>query len=173
MPGNTMARRVRAAGRAFGAAASAAGMAALPGKKALHGHAASVECAEAWGWTCSVALEAALRLSEPAAPRWDAGVGLCRTDGAPDEVIVWIEPHPASSTGAVGEMLAKLDWLKAKLLQRGFAGFRELTVAAQRHGAAYRWLARTGAIRIRPGTREHRQLVKAGLGMPQRHLTLP
>jgi hypothetical protein len=88
-------------------------------------------------------------------------------------MIVWIESHPASSTGNVAEMLHKLDWLKAKLQQPAFAGLQALTEVTQRSGSAYRWLARTGPVRIRPGSREYRQLIKAGLRMPARNLVLP
>jgi hypothetical protein len=155
------------------AAAASAEITTLPGKGALHRDASAVECQAGWGWSHSVDLEAAYITSEPNAPRWDAGVGLRRIDSDADELAVWIEPHPASSTGTVAEMLRKLEWLKAKLRLPAFAGFQALTVRAQQGGSAFRWLARTGTVRVRPGSREHRQLIKAGLGMPERRLSLP
>lgn len=167
------ARRGRSAAREFAAVAAAAGIEALRGKAALHAHAAAVDCTAAWSFSGSVDLDAAFAASQPDAPRWDAGIGLHRTGADADALIVWIEPHPASSTGHVAEMLHKLDWLKAKLKSAEFAGLRRLTEAAERRGRAYRWLARTGAIRIRPNSREHRLLIKAGLTMPARHLTVP
>lgn len=158
---------------AFLAAAAQAGIDVRPGKSALHGHAAAVECTAPWAWSRSVDLDAVFGAAEPNAAVWDAGVGLHRTDRAFEEIVVWIEPHPASSTGTVGQMLNKLDWLKAKLSTVEFTGLRALTERSQRHGSAFRWLARTGRIRIRAGSREHRLLIKAGLGMPSRHLTVP
>lgn len=158
---------------AFMAAAAQAAIETLPGKSALHANAAGVECTAAWAWSRSVDLDAAFGAVEPNAAVWDAGIGLHRRDRAFEEIVVWIEPHPASSTGTVGQMLNKLDWLKAKLSAVQFTGFRALTEGSQRRGSAFRWLARTGRIRIRPGSREHRQLIKAGLGMPSRHLTVP
>jgi len=166
-------RRSRGSGAAVEAAASAAGMATLPGKSALHGDARAAACAAPWDWSRSVDLDAGLRAFDPNAARWDAGLGLYRVDASPEEMVIWVEPHPASSTGNVADVLRKLEWLKARLREPAFSGFRELTRVALRHGPAYRWLARTGAIRVRAGTREQRLLVKAGLGMPQRHLLLP
>jgi hypothetical protein len=173
MSGTARAGRGRVSGRAFQAAQVQAGIAAMPGKAALHGYTGTVDCRAPWLWSLSVDMDTAFAASEPHAPRWDAGVGLSRTDRRSDEMIIWIEAHPASSTGAVAEMLSKLGWLQSKLRLPSFAGFRALTQAAQTHGVAYRWLARTGAIHIRPGSREHRLLIRAGLGMPRRRLTLP
>ena len=89
---------------------------------------------------------------------------------AGQELLVWLEAHPASSTGEVQKMLDKLAWLKAKLAQPDFDGLRTL----EHKVSAYRWLAMTGAIRILPNSRrEARRLAQAGLSSPQRHVELP
>lgn len=59
-------------------------------------------------------LEAAHRAAEPGAPFWDYGIGLKRSEDG-EEVAVWIEPHPASSSGDVDAMIAKVSWLSGKL----------------------------------------------------------
>lgn len=160
--------------QAFAAAAAQAGIEALPGKSALRSSASAVECSTGWHWSSSVDLDDAFGEAEPNAAVWDAGIGLRRNAAAVDEIVVWIEPHPASSTDTVRQMLNKLDWLKSKLKTAPFSGFRMLTERSQRHGQpAFRWLSRTGHIRIRAGSREHRQLIRAGIGMPSRHLTVP
>lgn len=159
--------------QAFEAAAAQAGIATLPGKSALRSSAPAVECASGWHWSRSVDLDVAFGAAEPNAAVWDAGIGLRRNGAAFEEIVVWIEPHPASSTGTVRQMLSKLDWLKSKLRSAPFSGFRALTEKSQRQGLAFRWLSRTGHIRIRAGSKEHRQLIRVGLGMPSRHLTVP
>ncbi|MEN9368603.1 MAG: hypothetical protein RL489_2961 [Pseudomonadota bacterium] len=117
--------------------------------------------------TASVDLDACLLASEPTAARWDYGIGVRGESG--QESLVWLEAHPASSTGEVQKMLDKLAWLKDKLNQPAFAHLRRL----EHEVSAYRWLAMTGAIRILPHSAEARRLAKAGLSSPQRRVELP
>lgn len=56
----------------------------------------------------SVAVDAALKAPQPNAARWDYLIGQNRSGGA---FLYWIEVHPASSTGNIREMEAKLNWL--------------------------------------------------------------
>lgn len=56
----------------------------------------------------SVNVDAALQASQPNAARWDYVVGHKRGS---KEQAHWIEVHSAASTGNIGEVAAKLDWL--------------------------------------------------------------
>lgn len=56
----------------------------------------------------SVNVDAALQPIEPNAARWDYLVGQKQGHG---EHLHCIEVHPAGSTGNIGEVEAKLDWL--------------------------------------------------------------
>ena len=81
-------------------------------------------------FTASVDMDAAFSPTEPDAHRWDFGPGV-QAPGQP-ECAVWVEPHSAASTGEVKTMLAKLDWLQAKLQQPAFAQLQALTQACAR-----------------------------------------
>ena len=70
-------------------------------------------------------------------------------------------------------MLAKLEWLTAKLRRPEFAKLQALTDAARLSGIAFRWLAMSGDICIRPGTSQARRLALRGLAAPTRHVALP
>jgi len=122
--------------------------------------------------TASIDIDSHFHATEPTASRWDYGLGL-RTESG-DELMVWLEPHPASSTGEVQKMLDKLVWLKNKLAQPTFDGLRVLELTSlRRQIVLYRWLALTGSIRILPNSKEARRLTRAGLSQPQRHVQLP
>lgn len=56
----------------------------------------------------SVNVDAALQAAQPNAARWDYVVG--ERQGQ-QECLHWIEVHPASSTGNIDEIKAKLSWL--------------------------------------------------------------
>ena len=62
----------------------------------------------------SVDVETALTATHPIANRWDYGIGYRPTNLA-DEVVYWVEVHPAGSDGAVNVVLAKLAWLQSWL----------------------------------------------------------
>lgn len=154
----------------FASAAARAGLLAHSGKGALDSSYRSMVEASA-SFTASLDMDEAFLHSEPQAPRWDYGLGIAEAGDI--EKAFWLEPHPASSTGEVQRMLAKLEWLKAKLALPQFAELRQLT---QRAGAAgnpvYIWL-HSGANRILPNSREARLLASKGLSLPRRHVTLP
>lgn len=115
----------------------------------------------------SVDMDAAFCAAEPNAARWDYGLGL----GSGTEWVCWVEPHPASSTNQVAKMLAKLDWLEAKLQQPTFADFARLTRQAKLNQAAvYVWIY-DGANRISANSREARALALRGVTLPKRHVT--
>lgn len=71
-------------------------------------------------------------------------------------------------------MIAKLNWLKAKLNSPEFAALRTLTdVSVEKSGLPYRWLATDGTIRITANSNEARMLARHGLDMPRRSVDLP
>ncbi|MCI0494056.1 hypothetical protein L0Z72_03545 [candidate division KSB1 bacterium] len=59
----------------------------------------------------SVDVDSALCEMFPNKPRWDYAIGI-KYDLTSDRAI-WIEVHPASSTGEVNVVIAKLRWLKS------------------------------------------------------------
>jgi hypothetical protein len=166
-------RRSRAApaGRAFVQAAQRASLACQPGKQAIGAAYRNVITASREArLTGSVDLDAAFVRTEPAAPRWDYGVGV-QAGGV--ELAIWIEPHPAASAREVDVMLNKLRWFKAKLDEPPFVELKALTAAASRGGIIpFCWLT-SSSIHVRHGSREARQLAQAGLRFPARHLSLP
>jgi hypothetical protein len=155
----------------FALACQQANLTAQPGKQAMKGaERDSVELEGKGRWTHSVDLDGAHAKSEAQSPRWDYGLGLRRQGAA--ECAVWVEPHPANSTGEVEKMLAKLRWLQAKLKQPAYAKLAALTQdASQQNLPVYVWLC-SGGCTIRPGTREAHLLAKAGLHGPRRQLKL-
>ena len=56
----------------------------------------------------SVDVEKALKPTQPQAHTWDYMIGVHEGDGTR---IHWIEVHPASSTGNIAEVEAKMNWL--------------------------------------------------------------
>lgn len=155
----------------FRKSAADAGLSSESGLKAVQKvYRRAIVCGSDYEFTGSCDLDAAFAASEPQATRWDYGIGIRWGE---EEMAVWIEPHPASSTGEVAAMLAKLGWLKAKLAQVDFAKLRGMTRAAQQAHTAYHWLAATGRIRIPPQGPERLKLAKAGLAFPTRFLRLP
>jgi len=115
----------------------------------------------------SVDMDAAFCAAEPNAARWDYGLGL----GNGAEWVCWVEPHPASSTSQVAKILAKLDWLEAKLLQPAFADFAQLTRQAKlNQSLVYVWLYE-GANRISANSREARALALRGVALPKRQVS--
>lgn len=156
----------------FEGAATAAGLKVLPGKSAVKGqYQPGIAVGPGLSFTASVDIDLDCQAAEPQANRWDYGLGLRNQKG--EEFAVWIEPHPASSTGEVAKIIAKLDWLERKLAQPGFKDLKALTQkSAQADVPRFHWLAMTGDIRIRAGSREAALLSKRGLRIPSRHLLL-
>ena len=154
------------ASTAFEKAAQAAGLVAQSGKSAVEGrYRDDITSKNAkTRFTGSVDMDAAFKKAEPSEARWDFGLGVA-LPGAP-ECALWVEPHSAASTGEVKKMLAKLDWLQAKLRQPQFKGLKVLTDACiQQKLRPYHWLA-TAHVAIRPGSREANMLALRGMGLP-------
>jgi len=115
----------------------------------------------------SVDMDATFCAAEPNAARWDYGLGLV----GGTEWVCWVEPHPASSTSQVTKMLAKLDWLEAKLRLPAFADFAQLTRQAKLNQVpVYVWLYE-GANRISVNSREARALALRGVTLPKRQIS--
>lgn len=146
-----------------------AGHSTCTGKQAVKGsHSTLIVAAKGVQLLASWDMDAAYQKQEPQSPRWDYAVAV-QSD---IESLYWVEVHPASSTGQVEEMLAKLKWLQAKLGVPQFKALNQLTNATQvRKIQAFRWLY-TGDNRIRPGSQEARKLARAGLQRPERKITL-
>jgi hypothetical protein len=159
--------------RAFSAAALAAGLEELPGKNAVEGsYRAQIVSSTGCKFTGSVDVDAHFRATEAQSHRWDYGLGLSTVNG--QELVCWVEPHPASSTGEVATMLAKLDWLKKKLDSPAFRHLKAMTYVAGRAGPPFFWLRTVnGECRISAHGKEARLLAKSGLRMPSQLLTLP
>lgn len=157
---------------AFERAAKAAGLQPSEGKGAIkHQYQAGIASSDSFKFTGSVDIDEGCRSAEPESPRWDYGLGMKRS--SENECAIWVEPHPASSTGEVAKIIAKLDWLERKLEQPDFKGLKALTSRAAQAGVLrFHWLAMTGDIRIRPGSREAAILTKRGLRLPTRYLAL-
>ena len=148
----------------FESAATAAGLKPMPGKNAVKSqYQAGITCGPGLRFTASVDIDLDCQAEEPQSNRWDYGLGLKTRKG--EEFAVWVEPHPATSTGEVAKIIAKLDWLEHKLAQPDFKGLETLTQkSAQADVPRFHWLAVTGDIRIRAGSREAALLSKRGLG---------
>lgn len=155
----------------FGKAASSAGVASRAGKGAMKAeYRAAVNVQEEWVHTASVDMDAHFVSSEPNSSRWDYGIGVKRSG---EELAFWIEPHPASSTGEVKSLLAKLAWLKEKLDSPAFEELGDLTDDTRSAGyIPFRWL-HSGSLQITRGSKEARALAQAGMELPSRYLKLP
>lgn len=157
---------------AFGRAAQIAGLDCEVGKDAMENrYRAWVEGkATKTRFTGSVDMDAAYKGREPAANRWDYGLGLSVAAGK--EFAVWVEPHSASSLGEVKTFLAKLDWLQAKLKSDGFEQLKSLTDECHRQGRRpYHWMA-SSHVGIRPGSREANMLSQRGLSLPSTRIVV-
>lgn len=95
----------------------------------------------------SVDIDNATHAKYPTASRWDYVVGY-------NEVLYFIEVHPASSGKNVDEMLAKYNWLKSWLSQNA-------SLLNANPNKKYRWV-RTGKVSI-PTSQATRKLQQAGI----------
>ncbi len=156
----------------FENAAGAAGLTTSVGKSAVKNqYQSGIAVGPGVRFTASLDIDTAFQTSEPQASRWDYGLGLQKKGSG--EMAVWIEPHPASSHSEVSKIIAKLDWLEAKLALPAFKDLKRLTEKSAQAGILrFHWLAMTGDNRIRPGSTEARMLSKRGLRLPSRHLVL-
>jgi hypothetical protein len=152
-------------------AAERAGVAARSGKGAIKAeYRAAIFATPPWTHTESIDLDAHFEHGEPNACRWDYGVGIKH---GTVEFLVWVEPHPASSTGEVKRLVDKVNWLRTKLNTPAFKELSTLTDATVTAGySAYRWL-HAGALQIARGSKEARALARAGVGFPSRQIKMP
>jgi hypothetical protein len=113
---------------------------------------AHITCEEPRILTGSVDVETALNRALPNMPLWDYAVGVQGDQKA--DAIIWIEVHPASSTGEVNTVLSKLNWLKSWLLE----------TAPKLNGLSrkYVWVA-TGAVAFSSNSPQRRRVAHAGL----------
>ena len=109
----------------------------------------------------SVDVDTALSRTVPEAHRWDYAIGV-KGRAAADEV-VWIEVHPASSTGEVESVLRKLQWLKG-WAQSQARGLHDLT-------REYVWVA-TGSVVLSANSPQRRRLAQAGIRFAGSHCEL-
>jgi hypothetical protein len=168
---NTKKAKILTAASQFRKAATSAGIATQAGKGAIKAeYRGCIVARESWTHTESIDVDAHFLGAEPNAPRWDYGVGLKNGN---TELAFWIEPHPASSTGEVKGVIAKILWLKTKLSLATFSHLRDLTEITRRAGHnPYQWL-HAGSLQITRGSREARLLAQAGVAFPRRHIELP
>ena len=158
---------------AFDLAVQAARLTALSGKEAVEGsYRAQITSANGWKFTGSVDMDAHFKATEGQSNRWDYGIGISQANG--QELVCWVEPHPASSTGEVRKMLDKLAWLKEKLDAPAFKKLKAMTHVPGRAGHPFYWLRTlNGECRITAHGKEAKLLAQKGLRMPAQHLTLP
>jgi hypothetical protein len=154
---------------AFIVTVAQAGHSAATGKQAVEGsHRTLIATAKGVRLLGSWDMDAAYRKLEPHSPRWDYALAVQRDR----ECLYWVEVHPASSTGQVDEMLAKLKWVQAKLDEPLFAALNQLTKATQaRELPPFRWLC-TGSYRLGLNSQGLRKLASAGLQAPERKIIL-
>jgi hypothetical protein len=158
---------------AFDTAVRAAGLTALSGKDAVEGsYRAQIVAATGWQCSGSVDMDAHFKATEGQSPRWDYGIGISHANG--QDLVCWVEPHPASSTGEVTKMLEKLAWLKGKLDTVAFKKLKAMTYVSGRVGHPFYWLRTVnGQCRITAHGKEAKLLAKSGLRMPSQHLIMP
>ena len=110
----------------------------------------------------SVDLDSALKKQYPNDRRWDYGVGWRPANGR-DEMVYWIEIHPANSA-EIDVVLAKLVWLKDWL--RREAGHLD------RMKAAFVWVS-SGKTTLTPNAPQRKKMTLAGLQQKGRHFCIP
>ncbi|WP_133066284.1 hypothetical protein [Acidovorax kalamii] len=157
---------------AFEKAVIAAGLTVATGKTAVDNrYRGQIEGKSAnTRFTGSLDMDLAFKLVEARSNRWDFGLGVLPP--GKKEFAVWVEPHSASSLGEVKIVLAKLDWLQAKLKQPAFAQLKALTDACREQGhQPFRWMA-TAHVGIRPGSREANMLAARGMSPPSARVVI-
>lgn len=157
----------------FDSAAGDAGLVPKAGKEAVEGsYRAQIQVTKGGVFTGSVDVDGHFRPTEPQSHRWDYGIGIQLTNG--QELVCWVEPHPASSTGQVSKMLEKLAWLKSKLDTPAFKKLKDMTQASGHTGSPYFWLRTvSGECRISANSKEARLLALHGMRMPTQQVALP
>lgn len=157
----------------FHSTAFEAGLLPKAGKEAVEGsYRAQIQVSKGGSFTGSVDVDGHFKTAEPQSHRWDYGIGVQLTNG--QELVCWVEPHPASSTSQVSKMLEKLAWLKSKLDTPAFKKLKDMTQASGHTGSPYYWLRTvSGECRISANSKEARLLALHGLRMPTQQVTLP
>ena len=84
--------------------------------------------------TVSIDIDSALAPEQPNAARWDYGIGCRQGD---DELVHWVEVHPASGRSNLTEMAKKLTWLQAWLRDSGLGKFQKRIVWVASGVASY------------------------------------
>ena len=111
-----------------------------------------VNCAKPRRLAGSVDVDSTLSRDLPNANRWDYAIGISHSNNR--DSVVWMEIHPASSTGEIKIVLAKLSWLKSWLTENA----PELMALP----GEYVWVA-TGAVAFPASSPQRRQLAAAGI----------
>jgi len=140
------------------------------GLQALNNRHKNLITADGNNLTGSVNLDESLKKGEHAqASRWDYGIGYKINNF---EVAVWVEVHPASSTGNLNEVVEKLKWLNKFLSGKWQSQLRAMTFRQ------YFWVA-TGRVnprlsrKSRPGRMLSRTRAEAArIHGPLQHLNL-
>lgn len=124
-----------------------------PGLQALkRADAEHITCTKPRDLAGSVDVDSALREICPNEPRWDYTIGI-KHDLTSDRTI-WIEVHPASSTGEVNVVIAKLRWLKSWAAD---AAPDLLSLTRE-----YVWVA-TGSVAFSQASPQRKKLASAGI----------
>ncbi len=106
----------------------------------------------------SVNVDLALKPSQPNAARWDYVIGQKRGNA---EYLHWVEVHPASGGGNIGEMQTKLNWLKSWMGSTPLDAYPRQVV----------WIA-SGSSAFNSRSPAIRKLANQGLVFVGNHLTL-
>lgn len=123
-----------------------------PGLQALEpADRAHIRCASPRDLAGSMNIDAALESAYPNDPRWDYAIGISRP--RKQDRAIWIEVHPASSSGNVAEVMAKRAWLTRWL---------ENAPVLRRMPAEYVWIP-TGRVCFRAGTPQRNAIAAKGI----------
>ncbi len=111
-----------------------------------------IACAKPQYLAGSLDVDSALSQALPNEPRWDYAIGV-KHDHTTD-LVIWIEVHPASSTGEVEKVIAKLNWLKS-WSDENAPDLKRLT-------CGYVWVT-TGSVAFSASSPQRRRLAAAGV----------
>jgi hypothetical protein len=140
----------------------------LAGKQGMKGgHRGLVYCADTKRFLGSFDLDRAYAGAQPNANHWDYGLGFKEKNK--DEVMVWLEVHPAT-TSEVNIFLRKYDWLKNWLRTEA----KDLAVLTKRKDGqkCFFWLATDSGVNIRQGSQHAKRLQAVGFDLPRQKIIL-
>ncbi len=132
-----------------------------PGLQALRADRARVSASSTRALTGSVDVDRALRRRFRHASRWDYVVGWKRPKDV--EFLHWIEVHPAGGSRMIGEVAAKLAWLREWLNGEG----RPL----RDYNRRFVWIA-SGRSGFRAGSPQSKRIASLGLVFSGNHYAL-